>query len=339
MSQQSKAEQARSRLDQKKTEQNALGTQLIYPYDLLSREDHPGLCVMFELNKINYTKDSSYSTRFEQNKGGVLKSRNNAGVENTEVAMQRKGDAMAATSVRSNIPGYTKTGLSIIMPPPQQWIENLNVSWGTTEFGEIARDVELWKSLASGDGSGAASQMAAMAPKMLAKFANDKTGGKYKGLTDGARKYVEMMSGMQQNEFSEVLFNSVMNRMFPFQFNITPRNEKEANIVQAIIHRFKWASQPDILAYESENSAYFQAPYTFDISFVDTKTGNQSRFWTKFGTCALTNISVNRTPGGDFTVTRNSSGEVIPQTVSLDLQFFEMTKLNKAASEDPNDAY
>lgn len=332
MANQSKAEEAKSKLEQRKTEDQI--EQLIYPTDLLTSKDHPGLCLIFELNKLSYSKDDA-----NQTSGNGLRSRNYYGEENTEVAMQREGDAMAASSVRSSIPGYRKTGLSIVVPPPDQWIENLNIGWTTTEFGALARNAELISSVVKGDFGGAGQQLAAFAPKMMQDVINSKTGNKYANLTDGARKYVELMAGIKANDFSEMLFSSVMNRMFPFQFNFTPRNLKEAEIVQQIIHRFKWAALPELWAEGSDNAAFYKAPYTFDIGFVNVETGNQSKYWTKFGTCALVNISINRTPNGVFSVIKDESGEFIPQQVTIELQLTELTKLNKTANSDPNDSY
>lgn len=309
-------------------------SQLIMPIDLLERDDHPGLVVMFEMNAIDYTKDSSNAG----NKSGGLKSKNTSGVENTEVEMQKKGNATNAASVRSSIPGYRKTGESIILPMPDQWIENLNIAWTQHDFGALARNAELIQSVVKGDFGGAGQQVAAAAPGVLAKVAG-KGGGNLAKVADGAKRYVELMAGIKANDFTEMLFSNVNNRMIPFQFTMTPRNQKEAEAIQLIIHRFKHSALPELWVNGTDNGSYFRAPYTFDISFVNCKTGNRSKYWTKFQTAGLINISVNRTPNGGFSVIKTADGDVVPQSVTIELQFTELLRLVKDENNDPNESY
>lgn len=309
-----------------------LQQQLIMPIDLIDRDDHPGLVVMFELNAIDYTKEASTTV------GGKLKSKNTSGVENTEVEMQKKGNATNAASVRSSLPGYRKTGESIVLPMPDQWIENLNIAWTQFEFGGLARNAELIQSVVQGDYGGAGQQVAAAAPGVLAKVAG-KGGGNLAKVADGARRYVELMAGIKANDFTEMLFSNVNNRMLPFQFTFTPRNQKEAESMQQIIHRFKHAALPELWVNGTDNGSYFRAPYTFDISFVDCKTGNRSKYWTKLQTAGLINISVNRTPNGGFAVIKTADGDFVPQSVTIELQFTELLRLVKDENNDPNESY
>lgn len=308
--------------------------QLIMPIDLLERDDHPGLVVMFEMNAIDYSKDSSNAS----NTTGGLKSKNTSGVTNTEVEMQKKGNATNAASVRSSLPGYRKTGESIVLPMPDQWIENLNIAWTQTEFGALARNAELIQSVVKGDYGGAGQQVAAAAPGVLSKLAGKK-GGNLAKVADGAKRYVELMAGIRANDFTEMLFSNVNNRMMPFQFTFTPRNQKEAEVMQKLIHRFKHSALPELWVNGTDNGSYFRAPYTFDISFVDCKTGNRSKYWTKMQTAGLINISVNRTPNGGFSIIKTADGEYVPQSVTVELQFTELLRLVKDENNDPNESY
>lgn len=316
--------------EEKSKEQAA--SQLVYPKDFLNRDDHSGLAVMFELNSINYFKD-----QVNVNTKGTLTSKNNKGVQNTEVEMQRKGVATNEASVRSSLPGYRKTGMSIILPPPDQWIENLNIAWTNFEFGALARNAELMSSVVNGDWGAAGQQVGAAAPGVLAKVAG-KAGGNLAKAADGARRYVELMAGIRANDFSEVLFSNVNNRMHPFQFSFTPRNKEEAEAVHLILHRFKSHALPELFVSGGDNASYFRAPHTFDISFVDITTGNQTKYWTKISTCALVNCSINRTPNGGVAVIKDGS-EYIPQTITLELQFTELTRLVRDSNNDPRDSY
>ncbi|AXF41526.1 putative tail tube associated base plate protein [Acinetobacter phage SH-Ab 15599] len=336
------AERIKQQLSNDKNDnQSKIKDQLVLPTDLLNREDHSGLVVMFELNAIDYNKDSSNATNnasTKTNNKSSLTSKNTTGVENTEVEMQKKGNSTNAGSVRSSLPGYRKTGQSIVLPPPDQWIENLNVGWSQTEFGALARNAELVQSVVQGDYAGAGQQVAAAAPSVLAKVAGRK-GSNLSKVADGAKRYVELMAGIRANDFTEMLFSNVNNRMIPFQFTLTPRNLQEAETMQLLIHRLKQASLPELWVNGTDNGSYFRAPYTFDISFVDAKSGKRSKYWTKLQTCALTNINVNRTPNGGMSIIKSPEGEYIPQSVVIELQFVELLRLVRDANDDPNESY
>lgn len=302
-----------------------LGNQFTFPKDLLSSKSHSGLCVLFEINKLKSAKAGEYVRRFAGIDSTRLK---RTASDSLEVAMQNDRDPVANASIRSEVGGYERTGLSIVLPPPSQWTETLSVMWSSTELGAIGRAGDLIESVVDLEVQTAASQVFAGLPRALAAMSG----------AEGAKQFMNVLTGISQNNYSEVLFNSVNNRIIPFVLNLIPRNETEAELLRLIIHRFKYAALPSIWSEDSTNASYFRAPFTFDISFV-TVDGNSQKWWTKIGTCALTNITINKTPNGEFSVIKDSSGQIVPQAVALELQFMELTRLVQDGLEDPDNSY
>lgn len=133
-----------------------------------------------------------------------------------------------------------------------------------------------------------------------------------------------------------MLFKSVNNRFFSFSFTFTPRNKKEAEVVRAIVHRFRWAALPEYAFKQEKNTSYFKAPHTFDINYIDLNNGNSHNKWmTKISTCALTNITVNGTPNGEYAVLEDGAFA----TCVLELMFTELVVLNKSMLEDIDNSF
>ena len=311
-------------------------TQLIYPTDFAGGlGDHPGLAVVFELNRLTESTGGDYV------KGLVTPSNRlvtftNSGLANTEVAMQRDAGSKSLrdTAEKANLGGgYVKTEQTIVLPPPEQWQDNLIVNWQSVDMASIGAAADFGSSVVEGDAGTAMGQVKASIPKMLA-------GGVQNIGGPNLRSFAEMVTGSKQNAYSEVLFGNVNNRFFPFQWTFTPRNKKEAEVVRSIIHRFRWAAVPEMM-FGEKNGSFFRAPWTFDIHFIDLRTGRESKWWPRVGTCALTNITTNRTPTGDFAVLAESDDETgeIPASITLELQFTELFILDKSNMDKKDESY
>ncbi|ACV50030.1 gp48 baseplate tail tube cap [Delftia phage PhiW-14] len=195
-------------------------------------------------------------------------------------------------------------------------------------MGSIGAAANLFGS----DTDHAFSQVLQSVPRMVA-------GGVEAAGGPNIRSFTELATGAKQNAFAEVIFGSVNNRFFPFQWTLTPRNAEEAETIRQIVHRFRYAQMPDML-FGEKNGSFYRAPWTFDIHFVDITTGKESKWWPKIGTCALTAVSVNRTPNGEFSVIRSGDGTAeVPSSTVIDLQFTELFVLSKENMEDPNNSY
>lgn len=315
----------------------SLSQQLIYPTDLGITADHPGLVVVFELNRLVSSEKRKYEKMLNTPSGDRLKTSTFYGEENAEVSMYKYGSGgirQAMKKAANNLGGdYVKTDMTIVLPPPDQWSDSNVVNWTTTDLGVIGRAEDFLSSVGGMEGKAAMSQLANSLPGVLSKGV-EALGG------PSIENFSTILTGKKKNSYTEVMFQNVNNRFFPFQYTFTPRNAEEAEVVRQIIHRFRWAALPELFdGGDKDNQSFFRAPWTFDIHFVSLDSnGKESRWWPKIATCALTNISVNRTPHGEFSVIKDGDDH-IPTSIILELQFQEMIVLTKDHLEDPDSSF
>ena len=109
---------------------------------------------------------------------------------------------------------------------------------------------------------------------------------------------------------SAILFSGPTLRPFNFNFNVSPRDQKESIEVQKIIRMFKQASA----VQRTTNGLFLGSPHVFSIEFID---GNLSthKFLPRVKDCALLSFSTNYMPNNSYMTYENSS------MVSYTLQF------------------
>ncbi len=318
------------------TDDTAISKQLIYPIDFASsNKDHPGMAVVFELNRLTSSKSRSYERALVEPSGQRIQTFTNSGTLNNEVSMQK--DA-GASSFRGNLKGggsYVKTDMTIILPVPEQWQDSINTNWQAIDMASIGAAGDMinsLKELGNGGGGDAYDQALNSLPKML--------GGAIQGMGGpSVKSFSELLTGKKANSYTEILFGGVTNRFFPFQWTLVPRNRKEAEVIRQIIHRFRWAMLPELADDKEKNGSFYRAPMTFDIHFVDLSTGRESKWWHKIGTCALTNVTANKTPQGEFATFGDDIDSQIPVAQTLELQFTELFVLDKANLDNPDESF
>lgn len=132
-------------------------------------------------------------------------------------------------------------------------------------------------------------------------------------------------SGQIVNQNVELLFNSVSIRPFGFNWDFTPRNQKESDSVLQIIKSLKRAAAPK---RTGGKNGFLQPPDVFRISYR-RGTGDQ-RFLNKFKICALTSVGVDYTGSGIYATYHDGT----PVHYRLNLSF---TELEPIYSEDYTD--
>lgn len=302
--------------------------QLIFPSDLTTDfETNLGHCVVFEPNIVRGHK-SAYKRPLQKASNRI------DGIYGAEVSMQNA--EINGGSIRGNDTSsdklYTKTNERIVLPMPISLTTTYAAQWSNVELGAFGRLGEFADSLKNwkfGVDGVADKQLEAALTRTLAGAAS-------KIMNLGIKDYVELSTGWTQNPFVETLFKGMSNRMIPFTYNLSPKNLEEAEMVRAIIHRFKYHMLPEFKLKEGNNS-FILHPSTFDISFLDLKNGSGSAnpWLHRMSTCALTNLTVNGTPNGEYTV--NKGGNLT--SVTVDLFFQELTLLSKEAMGDPTASY
>ena len=124
----------------------------------------------------------------------------------------------------------------------------------------------------------------------------------------------------------ELLFQGVNLRAFPFSFDFTPRDQREAREVKEIIRTFKESMAARTDAKGSLTQAVFiNTPKVFLISY---RSGNKKHpFLNSFKPCALTDISISYTGSNTYATYQDGT----PVHIQMNLTFKE---LNPVYAED-----
>lgn len=153
--------------------------------------------------------------------------------------------------------------------------------------------------------------------------------GKELGIVgEGIENVLLQSYGIAQNPQVEVLFETIDNRSFEFNFSFHPRNEKEAKNVIEIIRMFRFHAAPEIA--KNSGGRYFVPPSEFDIEYrfkpSDTDNDILNESLHKFATCVLEAIDVNYVgQSGQFLTFKDG----IPANIEMRLRFKEVEIIHK----------
>ena len=133
-------------------------------------------------------------------------------------------------------------------------------------------------------------------------------------------------SGSILNPNMELLFGGVQLRSFSFEFDLSPRDERESIEIKKIIRAFKVSMNAKNGSLDENSSGLFiKSPDVFKLTY---KTGSKNhQFLHKFKPMALLNMAVNYTGAGTYATYDNTS----PIHLKMSLTFQE---LNPIYSED-----
>lgn len=128
------------------------------------------------------------------------------------------------------------------------------------------------------------------------------------------------------NPNSELLFNGVTLRSFRFSFKMTPRDEKERDLIKSIIKTLKKSMAPSKTNGEGDNTGkndlYLSTPNVFDLQYRQggAENGGKHPFLHSFKECALKDMSVNYTGENVYATYYDGT----PISVIMDLTFQEL---------------
>lgn len=126
-------------------------------------------------------------------------------------------------------------------------------------------------------------------------------------------------TGQVLNPNLELLFNGVTLRSFSFDFDLSPRDKKEAEIIREIIRAFKinMSAKSASIGGASEG-LFIGSPNIFQINY---QTGTKDhKYLNQFKPMALLNMSVNYTGSGTYATYDDTS----PVHYKMNLQFQEL---------------
>jgi hypothetical protein len=145
----------------------------------------------------------------------------------------------------------------------------------------------------------------------------EKTGAFGQGITD----VLLFSAGYAQNPQVELLFKSIQNREFLFDFKFVPRNKKEAETIIKIIQAFRFFAAPEIPT--TGGGRYFVPPSEFDIVFMLGSSRNPNL--PNISTCVLQGIDINYGSAGQWTAFKDG----MPVEISMQLRFKEVEIMHK----------
>lgn len=135
---------------------------------------------------------------------------------------------------------------------------------------------------------------------------------------------IELSFRSAYNPFREAIFRGVSNRSFNFSWNLFPRNQRDCETIQQILHVLKFQSMPAI----TPDSLLFEYPGEFTINFYSKNVNGafvENPNLPKIGFCVCSGIDTNFTSNGIFSALKNGH----PVDVVLTLQFTEIEIVTK----------
>ena len=148
------------------------------------------------------------------------------------------------------------------------------------------------------------------------------------GMASGNQNLITRTTGAILNPNLDLLFQAPTLRPFNFNFSLSPRDPKEAEVVMKIIRFFKQGMSP----IRSKSNLFLKSPHTFQLQYL-LREGRRSRehpFINKFKECALQSFGVQYTPTGNYSTF--SDGVMTQYNISM-----TFTELEPVFNDDYGD--
>ena len=219
---------------------------------------------------------------------------------------------------------------SVYLPMQPGLAENSNVSWnqgdlnaldaaaaniaGSTVKGASKGLVEAGKQLGAASGDAFSSLLGKggiTGDDVAAYFAQEATG----------KNVFTRTTGKILNPNLELLFSGPGLRSFNYNYQFTPREDREAKEIRSIIKFFKKQMAP-----KRKGKLFLESPNVFKLKYI-FKNGQQHPFLNKIKICALQSFNVQYTPDGSYMT--YDDGSMTSYTCSMTFQ-----ELNPVFAED-----
>ena len=220
---------------------------------------------------------------------------------------------------------------SVILPIPAGIGDANAVSWGGNSMNAVqaALAQAALDAITKGPGEGvdsllnSAQKVAGNSGEASTALANTLA-----GMASGQQGLLTRTSGAILNPNLDLLFQAPTLRPFNFNFSLSPRDPKEAEVVMKIIRFFKQGMSP----IRSKSNLFLKSPHTFQLQYL-LREGRRSRehpFINKFKECALQSFGVQYTPTGNYSTF--SDGVMTQYNISM-----TFTELEPVFNDDYGD--
>ena len=206
------------------------------------------------------------------------------------------GGSFGVIPSRSNAVGDRSIIGTVILPVPGGIRDQNTVDWSGTGLDPVEAELtNLASGAITGGVEGAETAVAGAAAGVqnntneVKQLATNKFVQAATGVNALQRQY-----GAVANNNLELLFNGPQLRTFSFTFKMYPRSPEEAKIVRSIIRLFKQGMSTK----KSQGDLFFKSPHTFMLGYY--KGSSLQPYLNKIKECALTSLSIDYTPDGNY---------------------------------------
>jgi len=228
---------------------------------------------------------------------------------------------------RSNSQGGRSILSSIYLPIPGGISDQNNVGWGDDKLDPLqVAGAELVQGALEGALGDAAGNVAAGVKQQAEGVKTAVKGAVTKSIT--GVNALGRIEGAVLNNNLELLFSGAELRKFTFTFNFTPRSASESQSVLQIIRTLKQGMSPK----KSDGFLFIKSPHTFFLGYYKGGSQRLNPFLNKFKECALTGLSVQYAPAGNYATYTDGS----PTQYTVQMAFSE---LEPVFDDDYGDGY
>ena len=296
---------------------NTSGAFLQYPLDARDQE-HYILIDIIERETAN-GHPSANGTGFNQNR--TIKGENLRNiVQNTNRFFDEGGTTLGGlipTGIGSK--RTVKNTIAIYMPQTVKF--NFAADYGSTDIGSLVGfGAKIKDFFASGNKQDVFAGLSA-----ITKGLDGGVEFFSLGSASGLGAAIQRRTNIAPAAMTEMTFNGIDYRQFSFEFTFTPRNHKESNIVNNMLHYIKQGMLPE--KYGSGSIAAFRVPNEFAIRFMRGQQVNP--YLDQVGLCACTGVDI--TYGGDKFAT-HPQGD--PVSINATISFRELELIDKTRYND-----
>ncbi len=208
---------------------------------------------------------------------------------------------------------------TVILPIPGGISDSNSVSWGGDKMDATQTAMANLALTGIEEGGGA---MADEARAIGNQIKNNKEqvqkglSSAIAGMASGTgAQLLTRTTGQILNPNMELLFKDPSLRPFTFTWKLAARSEQEANAIIKIIHTFKKGMAP-----QTEGEGLFlKSPNTWKLTYMHK--GSPHKYLNKFKECAMTSLTTQYTPDGNYATFE--TGHMTAYSITMGLQEIE----------------
>ncbi len=187
---------------------------------------------------------------------------------------------------------------SVILPMPGGIKDAAQYDWGNASMTPLEALAAQTAMAAFTSGDAVSSLLKNVVSDMGASDMTKTAQQLIAGQISGTGGQLIQRQGAVINPNVELLFGKPQLRSFQFNFNLSPRNAKEAQTVKQIIRLFKQGSAPR----RTIKGYFLKTPLVYQLEYI-----NNAYNLNRFKECAMTNFSTDYTPNGNYSTFRDGT--------------------------------